>query len=156
MKTMKKKKPVFISYIHEPQTQDIVFPEHIKDVDLFKSSHLFCQHPWLRDEMILIQIQYQNIKPNTIISSITSYHFNTAGQKALTLWHLKVVNQHHMSLGSAASLLLTLCSRAFIMFLPLLHTIKMCCSDTCISLKLHRDATNTLSYCHEHQPFFPH
>lgn len=33
------------------------------------------------------------------------------------------------------------CSRAFIMFLPLAYTIKMCCSDTCISAKLHfRDA----------------
>lgn len=40
--------------------------------DLFKSSHLFCQQPCLRDEMIFIQIQYQNIKPNTIISNITS------------------------------------------------------------------------------------
>lgn len=80
-------------------------------------------------------------------------------QKTLTLWHFKVINQHHLSLGSASCLLLTLCSRAFIMFFPLVHTIKMCCSDTCISAKvILQGCQNTLSYCHEHQPpplFFP-
>lgn len=47
------------------------------------------------------------------------------------------------------------CSRAFIMFLPLAHTIKMCCSDTCISAKVALwGCQNTLSYCHENRPFF--
>lgn len=78
-------------------------------------------------------------------------------QKPLTLWHFKVINQHHLSLGSASCLLLTPCSRAFIMFLPLVHTIKMCCSDTCISAKvILRGCQHTLSYCHEHQPLFFH
>ena len=76
-------------------------------------------------------------------------------QKTLTLWHFRVIHQHHLSLGSASSLLLTLCSRAFIMFLPLVHTIKMCCFDTCMSAKVTlQGCQNTLSYCHECQPLF--
>lgn len=99
---------------------------------------------------------HQNIKPNTVISNITSASPLTQyaeGKCLLTLWHFKVINQHHLSLCSASSLPLMLCSRAFIMFLPLVHAIKMCCSDTCISAKVAlQGCQNTLLYCHEHQP----
>lgn len=97
----------------------------------------------------------QNIKPYTIIWSITSTLLLT--QYAENTYPLTFPsNKSAPSVSRLCCCFSFLhCSRAFIMFLPLAQAIKMCCSDTCISAKvILQGCQNTLSYCHEHWPFF--
>lgn len=99
----------------------------------------------------------QNTKPYTIIWNITSALLPT--QYAENTYPLTFPsNKSAPSVPRLCCCFFSLhCSRAFIMFLPLAHTIKMCCSDTCISAKvILQGCQNTLSYCHEHWPFFFH
>lgn len=96
----------------------------------------------------------QNIKPYTIIWSITSALLLT--QYAENTYPLTFPsNKSAPSVPRLCWCFSSLhCSRAFIMFLPLAQAIKMCCSDTCISAKvILQGCQNTLSYCH-HRPFF--
>lgn len=120
--------------------------------DLFKSSHLFCQQPWLRDAMILIQIQYQNIKPNTIISSITS---------ALPLTQYTESTYPLASKSSkSAPYVPGLCcfSPPYTLFKGIHHVPSITAHDKdvlfwhlYIAKVTLRGCQNTLSYCHEHQ-----
>lgn len=91
--------------------------------------------------MIWFKFNIQNTKLYTIIWNITSALLLT--QYAENTYPLTFPSSKSVpSVPRLCCCCFSLhCSRAFIMFLPLAYTIKMCCSDTCISAKLHfRDA----------------